>query len=852
MKPQDRLSSKALTNSSATIVAATSWLSRELHRQYDAEHQLLGERAWASPDIVSLDGWLRRTWQERVFSEPVNTPVLLDSAQEQVLWEDSIRASHADDVLLNIPQTAAAAAAAWDLLHAWEAPLHGRDFDWSADCEAFLGWMRAVQIRLNQNGWITRGELPGVLAKQFAMGGRTARGDVTTVGFDDPPPAVARLCRELGTVSRPDPQIPSRACRVECADMNAELTAAAWWARQRLEASPGLRIGVIVHGLAGVAAVAQRIFDDVLHPSLHFERSAPRAFHIFRGTSSADVPLISSALLMLGLTDALTLPEAGMLLRTPFVRIATGGRIDLDYRLRRQGADRVSIHLDVMRQCFPELAELVRSLPERQRPGQWSSTFSKMVSAGRWLEEKEVLSSIEQRELEHWKNLLSAFARLDLVIPDLTLPQAVERLRRMAAGSPFASIEPDAPVQILDIADSAGARFDALWVAGLHAGAWPASAKPHPFLPLALQRQMRMPHCLPEHEFEFARATTERLRASAPEVIFSSPMNAVDETLRVSPLLENTPKLDDAFLPGQSILQRVFASGVDLEECAWGQASVLPEGTPQSGGTKLLERQAACPFQAFAAFRLGARELGEPPLGISPLERGSVVHKALEHFWNQVKTHAALVQLTDGERAQAVDVSIGHALEEGLGRRKEGTGAMRFRELEEARLSALMEEWLRLERDRKPFIVVQNEHEEPVCSGGLALIIRADRVDRYEATGGHVIIDYKTSANVKESMWQGVRPEAPQLPLYAITSVREVQEIAFAKLVPRATKLILDESAAQNIPAWREALDTLATNYRLGHADADPRTGACKLCHFASLCRIGEIRAEALREEAAE
>ncbi len=782
--------------------------------------------------------------------DPVNTPVLLDSSQEQALWEDAIRTSSEDCVLLNIPQTAAAAARAWDLLHDWEVPLDRNGFERSADCEAFHGWMQAVSARLRENGWITRSELPGVLAKQVAMGSSPNYTSIATAGLDDPAPAVARLLRALDAKRRPEAEVSARVGRVELNDTAAELTAAAWWARHRLEASPDGRIGVIVHGLAGLAAETERIFDDILHPSFGFQRSVPRAFHLSAGMPSSEVPLISAALLVLQLVDALTLAEAGTLLRSPFVAMEPAGRLECDYRLRLQGVDRVSIHLGIMRRCFPELARVAGRLPVRQRPWQWSSVFSKMLEAGRWLQGR-TLSPTEHRAVKHWNDLLSQFAHLDLVLPELTLPQALEQLREMTARSRFTLPEQDAPVQILDVAGAAGARFDALWVAGMHAGAWPPPAQPHPFLPLALQRRLGMPDGSPERAFERGRALTERLCGAAPEVIFSSPAMGTDETLRVSPLLQHLPVANEALFTDDGVLARVFASGVALEECSWGQASALADGTKQKGGVKLLERQAACPFQAFAVHRLGARELGEPPLGVSAMERGSLAHKALEHFWNQVKTQRALLQLTAAGRAEIVNASVRQALDDGLGPRCESTGMARFRQIEEERMCRLIEEWLGREGERRPFEVVRSEHEETISLGGLALSVRADRVDQYEDSRRHAIIDYKTSNNLKSNQWEGARPDAPQLPLYAVTSLLPIEEIAFARLVPRATKLLSDTQAAEHIPAWRGVLEKLAADFRSGRADVDPKDGGkpCKLCPLTPLCRVRESGSASMAEE---
>jgi inactivated superfamily I helicase len=115
------------------------------------------------------------------------------------------------------------------------------------------------------------------------------------------------------------------------------------------------------------------------------------------------------------------------------------------------------------------------------------------------------------------------------VLPPVSYGEALERLRRMARASRFVPSDEDAPVQIMDMLEAAGSRFDRLWIAGLHGGIWPPPSRPSPFLPLALQRAAGMPHSSPERELAYARRITERLRGSAPEVVCSYPEYSGDE-----------------------------------------------------------------------------------------------------------------------------------------------------------------------------------------------------------------------------------------------------------------------------------------------------------------------------------
>ena len=75
--------------------------------------------------------------------------------------------------------------------------------------------------------------------------------------------------------------------------------------------------------------------------------------------------------------------------------------------------------------------------------------------------------------------------------------------------------------------------------------------------------------------------------------------------------------------------------------------SRLPPPGPARGGARLLELISACPFRAGAEFRLHARALEEPAPGLSPAERGEMVHGVLARLWAILRDQAGLNSLTD-------------------------------------------------------------------------------------------------------------------------------------------------------------------------------------------------------------
>jgi ATP-dependent helicase/nuclease subunit B len=838
----------------STLITANARLSRQLQRAYDAARGQERLRLWESPDILPRDAWLERVWREFAFRDPMQAPLLLSSLQAEALWEKAIRASDASDVLLDLPATVSAAARAWDLLHAWEAPFDPAEFAEVADPAAFAGWKRTVEQELRENGWITKSQLPRAISEWIEAGALNIPGPLAYTGFDELTPADRRLFETCSVVEWPAAQPfgdPARR-REACETSVDELTQAAAWARRKLEAEPAARIGIVVRGLAGQAATVERIFDDVLHPGMEFTpRQTRTAFHVSAGAALIDTPVVAAALLALGLQPGLTLPEAGMLLRSPFLGLSRLAGARLEAGLRGQGVEKVSFQLDAVRRTLPDFAKAVGECPARQRPSQWSVAFSKFLTLAGW-PGTQPLSPLEYQALEYWKSLLSDLASLDRVLPRIDYVQALARLRRIARAQRFAASDEDAPVQVMDVLEAAGTRWDALWMAGFHAGVWPESPRPNSFLPLPLQRAAGMPHSSPERELAYARRLTARLLSSAPEVICSYPRHSGEETLRVSPLIEPVPEVSQGAAPPDTVLRRVFAAGVAMEVQPPDQAPPLAAGTLQHGGINVLQDQAACPFRAFAVHRLGAKEAEEADLGLSAIERGTVAHQALESLWTELKTQKELLARPREEIAALVSRYVKKALDGRLRRRHKNPLLDRASDLEQTRWERLLSAWIDEERHRPDFDVIACEESREVEAGGLKLRIKADRIDRL-ADGTFAILDYKTANNLSVKDWEGERPDAPQLPLYAVKSERAISAVYFAKLAPGDVGTLGHDGPelATRVAGWTAVVDGLGSSFLRGEAAVDPKTPAqtCKYCHLHVLCRIGELGAGAQEQK---
>jgi ATP-dependent helicase/nuclease subunit B len=317
---------------------------------------------------------------------------------------------------------------------------------------------------------------------------------------------------------------------------------------------------------------------------------------------------------------------------------------------------------------------------------------------------------------------------------------------------------------------------------------------------------------------------------------------------------------DLAIAPAASLRDAIRSAGT-LTIIEDSRAPAPPTGA-MSGGTGLFRDQAACPFRAFARYRLHVRDdLESPRAGLDPMDRGNVVHGMLAELWKTLGGRQRLDAMATADLDGVVASSVDKALDQ-LKRRRADVLAGAFGRLERDRLMRIAHEWLAKERHRGDFEVVALEDKQPATFGGVTVNVKLDRMDSVPGVG-HFVIDYKTG-EPKPSALMLPRMDEPQLAMYAL-SRQDVGAIAFAHvragsmefrgiaksadvapgvdLVGKgrmASKAFATWSAA--LGEWKADLEVLGAEYASGEARVDPKRGAetCKQCEQQAFCRIAE------------
>jgi ATP-dependent helicase/nuclease subunit B len=880
----------------ATIVTANSRLARILRELYDKEQAARGLTVWITPEILPVGAWLKGCWQTWLYSEKSAGAIqLLSMDQELAIWDDIIARSEAANELLHVAPTAKAAMDAFQLMHDWDVPLDAPEWDNSKDSEVFRQWARRFIAVCERQNWLSVARLSDFVAAKVSAGEIPVPAEVRFAGFLEFTRAEDRLLQalklggakiEIQKLSGLPPS--GAAVRIGFPDAAQEIRTAAGWSRRQLELhhqpdGPGPSIGIVVPDLSLHRASIERLFAEELHPNCRIspEQDAERAFNISLGLSLSDYPLIQAALLILRINPgtAIAFDDFTRMLRCPFIDGAseeTHARAVCDVELRKWREPEMPLAQILGLVPSGLKAALMRwerefsKHPTMQLPSDWAAHFSRLLSAIGWPGDR-TLRSTEFQTATAWNEIIAELASLDSVAGTISRTSALLRLQRMTLERQFQPESYPAPIQILGAFEASGLTFDHLWILGMHDGAWPRAANPNPFLPLQLQRVRNVPHSSPQRELSFTRLLTDQLLASSPDVVVSFPRKESDSDLRPSPMISEIREvsavelMDGLELSDSSDHAEILFRSSELENVidSFGPPWT---GVKLQGGTSMFTYQSACAFQSFAKLRLGADILDSPSAGLNAAERGMLVHDVLRRVWDEFGTHQTLVD-SSPEFVSAVILDEVRAAISNMAKKKAALCDARYAAIEQFRLERLVREWLELEKERKPFIVLPLEQQREVQFGGIGIHLKADRIDKLE-DGSHIILDYKTSVHSPKA-WEGPRPDEPQLPLYAVTAGIPLSGVAFGVVQPGSIRFAGltvqdgtlpavrpgtgDKSLPNQLAAWQAVLEQLATDFRNGHAEvnpADPRK--CIYCKLHTLCRINDASTVETLEDAAD
>ena len=866
-----------------TLVTASNRLARYLAQQY-AEYQLKnGVTGWETPKILPWQSWLKEYWDEQQFAR-YDGFKLLSNHQQRCLWQQVIQSSTSAMQILQVNSVVPLVIRSYELCKSWCLSIFPDGYYLNEDVDVFKSWALEYDQQLKNRHWIDYVNLPDYFC-QHSVPDYFQYGSVSFYGFDEYTPQQQKLINHLADnsciVEDIKPESSNQSVRYFAFnDGNDEIHSALKWARQKIMEQPNATIGIVVPDLKSRRQAIVSACDEVLDPGslVRFHDLIRKPYVISTGRNLSEYPLIHTALQIIALGRRKhSLNQLGSLIRSPYVKDGESERvarakfdavlrrirqyewsIKTIYRIADQRIDekqRADGFIDLLKEF--ELGFL--SCPRNQAPSKWVKSFDEWLKRFGWPGERS-LDSSEFQLLAKWKEALSEMALLDSVLSVCTYQSALSHLARILDEISFQPETVEAPVQILGISGAAAMQFDYLWVLGAHDQVLPGLVQPDPFVPLSLQRSYAMPHSTAEIQFSRAQKLADNLVQSTAEVIVSYPRLEGDHECRPSPIFKSyLADKSDLVTGDHADYLYIIHSSLNIETYKDFIAPAIPDSETARGGSGIFRDQAACPFRSFARYRLYAEGLAENDIGLAPVERGLILHRAMHCLWRKIKTSDYLHARAGPEIDKLIQAVVAETLQQQSLKQPE-TFTQRFTELEIRRLVNLIHDWLLVESRRIPFKVMETEGNHKVVINDLECSIRIDRIDEL-ADGRQVILDYKIG-KVTPADWEGDRPEDLQLPLYAISSGQKTVAIAYARIkrgeagftglavtddiLPDVKSAVDHNTGVSTWPDmirnWEKVLAQLASDFREGRAEVDPKNSqTCRYCDLHSLCRIHEL-----------
>ncbi len=770
------------------VVTSSDRATRALQGAHHRLRRAEGLSAWPTPKIVDWRTFARSAWDDR----GMDGRLLMNSTQELALWSDIIRDERQLQTALDasIQRLASLAMEAHELL-CFYSPAHLRvaaRSGWDRDAAAFSQWLASFNEACRKNNLLSAGRMPRELVTKL-QSDPSARPPLLATGFDRFLPIQREIFDAWGNWDQPASEDLVALMSFHAAlDSQSELEACALWCNGQIASDPERRLLVITQDIASKRGEIERAF-------LRFSDHVPN-FEFSLGIPLAQVSLARGGLLLLRwLYGAIDEDELDWLIASGL----TAGQeesaaLEVYMRvLRRKGLQRIQWTL----QAFLDQPALSAKLPlswvqkmigaQRQlrdsgarlrNPLEWADSVPHLLETMGW-PGAQAQESVDFQAVRRWQQALDAAGSLGFDGRRIDWPEFLSVLDRTLSDTLYAPESLNAPIQIAGPAESAGLTADGIWFLGADEDSWPAVGSLHPLLPPEIQREADMPHTSPLRDWDLASAITKRLVNSAPVVHFSFARQTDDAETRPSRLVAKL-----AGRPRQLPAEMIPPPPASPSATSFPDTSKVPFRQDKvHGGSSILTAQSQCPFKAFAVARLGAADWEPAEVGLTPQQRGQILHSVLRSIWSGppegIRSLDDLKKL--GDRAKFVERHVQRTVREELPASALDRMPRRYLDLEEKRLAGLVTEWLAYESKRMQFSVAGTEVDHTIRLAGLTLKLRIDRIDRLN-DDSLLVIDYKTS-DVSPRAWELPRPDDVQLPLYAGFALEERPGgLVFAKL----------------------------------------------------------------------
>ncbi len=883
-----------------TVVTATQRLKHLIDDGFNLHMRDKGLKTWPTPETYTWDIWLRKLWRDMEDVSPQSLNSLISNRQSQQIWERVIAGVIKQDysegyeyLLWHITATSNRVREAYNLLKAYKIDTSDFSDLLSEDSTHFLRWYREYQKVLSKNGWIDGEMLPDQIQACASEEFLTAGTSLMFAGFEDLTPQQRDLIDylikygwQVNYAQPPDRPRCSQIRQFEFESTDQEIDICARWARAVVEADPERHhVGVVVYNLSELYSRVNRVFSKYLNPNavLTNRQSNNLSYHITVGPPLEAAPIVVDALNLLQLIR----PEVEISILCSIIRsdrirhwdqelaarsqIATDicgigsstASIDDVLKLVRQSRRRV-YQCPVLIGILNSAIELRDAIPERATYAYWGEFFLK------WLKtfQSETKSNRdfgvdESKSYQTFVSVVESLSELGYVSQPVSVENALAKLARCIGDFKVQPRAVRTPIQVGEDIALSGQSYTHLWMLGMSNEVVPALGHPNPFIPLTVQKKYNIPNALPEILQLRAHNRIERLLQSTHYAVQSYALSDGSTYALPCSLLRDCVRFEMTELPlrldYEDYIARVSHENKKIQKLSdWHACSVGDEELGSvRGGTSLVRSQSQCSFRGFGEFRLHLQAGESVQVGVTALERGSLVHDTLQLLYEKyIRADQLRTAIANGEFLRDAKNFSQVTIRE-LNSQRVRPLSEDLIDIEIGIVCSLIEKWMEFEPLLSGGEVFGSEKSIEYQLAGLNLRMRIDRVDKISKDRDLRIIDFKTgSCKLADLMEE--RPREPQLLLYSCALIEqghEVTDIAYVRLKtsdfgylawsdidswPRHLRKEHAPITGTTTAQWKRLLEDIVQNFLSGKANLDPLIKACDYCEIAPVCRIVE------------
>ncbi len=509
-----------------------------------------------------------------------------------------------------------------------------------------------------------------------------------------------------------------------------------------------------------------------------------------------------------------------------------------------------------LRKLLTKAGTMLSNAPKRAEYGFWSRFIND------WIRHFQS-PSLEGRNFgidefhahQKWGELVERVAEYGFLGTEVELSEVISKLYRTASDQIITPPAIRVPIQIGGLAALSGQSFTHLWIMEMNNENIPGMPRPTPFIPVSVQKAFEIPNASSAGVEQFVDQKLSRLMSNTQQAVLSYAKFDADHEFQPSSRLTKykaTPEPTSEICSAayEQYQERIALAFPTLEKYSNWNVDSVSDIESIRGGTGILKSQSQCPFQAFAQYRLNARQIDQLQLGISPLEHGSVTHEMFELLYEKFSSQKSL-EKTGVHNFVCEAELIARQVVEKMNNRRICPLSQEILDNQVEKMKSLAKNWFEQDMDRMPFKVIKREERYETFIGNLPVNLMIDRVDSTKT--GAIVIDYKTGL-CSIAHLKGERPRDPQLMIYAHAlkqTGEDLEGVGYAKLSIDGTRFSSfhkSDKRSEGQETWQEAqvrwervLNRLATGFMTGDASLEPLLIACDFCHLGTLCRIDEI-----------